>query len=72
MPVDERTAKLAALTARERQIAQAVADGLSNRDIAARFGITEQTVKNHLTSIYEKVGVPSRLQLALALVSKRN
>jgi two-component system nitrate/nitrite response regulator NarL len=58
----------AALTPREQQIASAIADGRSNRDIAARLGITEQTVKNHLTSIFEKVGVDNRLQLGLALV----
>ena len=60
-----------ALTPRERQIAMAIADGRSNRDIAARLGITEQTVKNHLTSIFEKVGVENRLQLALALVRRQ-
>jgi DNA-binding NarL/FixJ family response regulator len=60
-----------ALTPREQQIASAIADGRSNRDIAARLGITEQTVKNHLTSIFEKVGVGNRLQLGLALVRRR-
>jgi two-component system nitrate/nitrite response regulator NarL len=60
-----------ALTPREQQIASAIADGRSNRDIAARLGITEQTVKNHLTSIFEKVGVDNRLQLGLALVKRR-
>ena len=59
-----------ALTPREQQIAQAIADGRTNRDIAARLGITEQTVKNHLTSIFEKVGVDNRLQLGLALVKR--
>ena len=58
------------LTPREQQIASAIADGRSNRDIAARLGITEQTVKNHLTSIFEKVGVDNRLQLGLALVKR--
>ena len=58
------------LTPRERQIAQAIADGRTNRDIAARLGITEQTVKNHLTSIFEKVGVENRLQLGIALVKR--
>jgi two-component system nitrate/nitrite response regulator NarL len=58
------------LTPREQQIASAIADGRSNRDIAARLGITEQTVKNHLTSIFEKVGVDNRLQLGLALVRR--
>jgi len=58
------------LTPREQQIAMAIADGRTNRDIAARLGITEQTVKNHLTSIFEKVGVDNRLQLGLALVKR--
>jgi DNA-binding NarL/FixJ family response regulator len=76
MPVEERTEKragrLSALTARETQIARAVAEGRGNREIATQLGITEQTVKNHLTSIYEKVGVSSRLQLALLIVQERN
>jgi DNA-binding NarL/FixJ family response regulator len=58
------------LTPRERQIAQAIADGRKNRDIASRLGITEQTVKNHLTSIFEKVGVENRLQLGIAIVKR--
>ena len=58
------------LTPREQQIALAIADGRTNRDIASRLGITEQTVKNHLTSIFEKVGVDNRLQLGLALVKR--
>lgn len=61
----------ASLTPREQQIAEAIATGRSNRDIAAQLGITEQTVKNHLTNIFGKVGVGSRLQLALALVKMR-
>jgi two-component system nitrate/nitrite response regulator NarL len=72
MPVEERIERLAALTAREMQIARAVAEGRGNREIAAQLGITEQTVKNHLTSIFEKVGVASRLQLALAIIQERN
>ena len=58
------------LTPRERQIAEAIADGRTNRDIAGRLGITEQTVKNHLTSIFEKVGVENRLQLGIAIVKR--
>ena len=71
MPVEERTDRLGALTTREIQIAKAVAEGRGNRDIANQLGITEQTVKNHLTSIYEKVGVGSRLQLALKMLEQR-
>ena len=58
------------LTGRERQIAEGVSRGLSNRDIAAALGITEQTVKNHLTAIFTKLHVSSRLQLALAILKK--
>jgi two-component system, NarL family, nitrate/nitrite response regulator NarL len=72
MPVEERTDRLSALTTRETQIAKAVAEGRGNREIATQLGITEQTVKNHLTSIFEKVGVASRLQLALAILRERD
>lgn len=55
------------LTAREAQIAELVADGTSNAGIAAALGLREATVKTHLTSIYAKLGVRSRTQLALVL-----
>jgi two-component system nitrate/nitrite response regulator NarL len=53
------------LSAREREIVAAVARGLSNRDIAAEAGIAQQTVKNHLSSIFRKLQVKSRVQLAV-------
>jgi two-component system nitrate/nitrite response regulator NarL len=53
------------LSSRERQIVAAVARGLSNRDIAVEAGIAPQTVKNHLSSIFHKLQVRSRLQLAI-------
>lgn len=53
------------LTARELEIVSAIVDGDSNRQIAARLGITLPTVKNHLTSIFDKTGVSTRLELAL-------
>lgn len=53
------------LTARELTIVSAIVDGDSNRDIAIRAGISLQTVKHHLTSIFDKTGVSSRLELAL-------
>jgi two-component system nitrate/nitrite response regulator NarL len=53
------------LTPRELDIIRAVVDGHSNKEIAARLGVTEPTVKHHLTSIFDKVGVSNRLELAL-------
>jgi two-component system nitrate/nitrite response regulator NarL len=71
MPSDGGRFPFHTLTGRERQIADGVAKGLSNRDIAASLGITEQTVKNHLTAIFNKLQVTSRLQLALAILKGR-
>lgn len=53
------------LSPREREIIVALADGLSNREMAVRFGITEVTVKHHLNSIFDKCGVSNRLELTL-------
>jgi len=59
--------KLASLTPRERAVAELVAQGQSNLEIAFNLKITERTVKAHLTSIYEKTGTGSRLNLALLI-----
>jgi len=53
------------LTSRERQIAQAVSRGLRNRQIAGEFGISEETVKKHLATIYGKLALPGRVALAV-------
>lgn len=53
------------LTRREVHVIAAVAGGATNRDIADDLGLSEQTVKNHLSHIFDKVGVSSRLELAL-------
>ena len=53
------------LSPREREIVAAVARGLSNRDIASATGIAQQTVKNHLSTIFHKLNVRSRVQLAI-------
>ena len=52
------------LSQREREIAALVAQGLKNKGIAEKMFITEQTVKNHLHTIFDKLGVSDRLELA--------
>ena len=59
------------LTPRESEIISAVTNGYTNKEIAAEFKISEQTVKHHLTSIFEKVGVTNRLELALFAMNHR-
>ncbi len=56
------------LTRRELQIVAAIVEGASNKDIGQQFGLSEQTVKNHLSHIFDKVGVSNRLELALYVV----
>jgi two-component system nitrate/nitrite response regulator NarL len=53
------------LTARETEIISFITQGCMNRDIAASLSITEETVKRHLTNIFNKVGMSNRLELAL-------
>jgi DNA-binding CsgD family transcriptional regulator len=57
---------LTTLTRREHEIAGDVADGLANKHIARRRGVSVHTVENHLRSIFRKTGVDSRTKLALA------
>ncbi|HEX5119157.1 MAG TPA: response regulator transcription factor [Pseudonocardiaceae bacterium] len=53
------------LTGREREVLRMVGDGHPNKTIARRLGITERTVKAHLTSVYQRLGVADRTQAAL-------
>ena len=62
-PLDE-------VTERERQLLCALADGLSNSQIAFRFGISRNTVKYHLKNLYEKLGVSNRAMAIVLLLSK--
>lgn len=59
------------LTPREKTIISCLTQGLRNRDIADHLTITEQTVKNHLRSIYDKIGVSDRLELVLYAIHQR-
>ncbi len=56
------------LTPREREIVSAIVAGYTNKDIAQQFSISEQTVKHHLSNIFDKLGVSNRLELALFAV----
>jgi len=56
------------LTSRELEIISAVVEGASNKEIGEHLGLSTQTVKNHMSSIFDKVGVSSRLELALLAV----
>jgi DNA-binding NarL/FixJ family response regulator len=53
------------LTRRELEIVRAIGEAMSNKDIAEHFGISEYTVKHHLSRIFDKIGVFSRLELAM-------
>ena len=55
------------LTPRERELVRLVADGASNKEIARRCAISIKTVKTHLTSIFKKLGLTTRLELAVAV-----
>lgn len=60
--------RLGQLTAREREIVALVGEGLKNREIAERLAIAEKTIKGHLTSIFLKLGLRDRLELALLAI----
>src|SRR5262245_27197754 len=62
---DRRRTKAFGLTKREIEIVRSVVAGYSNREIAERSAITENTVKSHLTHIFNKLGASNRVELAL-------
>lgn len=64
-PSTDGAAWAASLTEREREVAQAVAQGASNKEIARQLDITERTIKAHVGAILEKLGARDRLQLSL-------
>jgi DNA-binding NarL/FixJ family response regulator len=57
------------LTKREIEVLGRIVDGCSNREIATQFGLSEETVKRHLSNIFDKLGVSTRLELALFALS---
>jgi DNA-binding NarL/FixJ family response regulator len=63
---------MARLTPREAQVVHLLADGLSTRDISQKLALTENTIRNYLSAIYEKLGVSSRVELALYAVARED
>src|SRR2546427_57403 len=59
------------LSDREKEIVQLVAQGFRNKEIGEKLFISEQTVKNHLHNIFDKLGVSDRLELALYAIHHR-
>lgn len=53
------------LTKREKDLASLIAEGMTNRDIANRLGLTENTVRNYLQHVFDKVGCSTRAELML-------
>ena len=62
---ESERAKVESLTPREREILLRVGEGLKNEAIARQLGISEKTVRNHLSAIFDKLGVRDRLELLL-------
>jgi two-component system nitrate/nitrite response regulator NarL len=67
---EESKQKKFGLTPRELEIVSAVVAGYSNKEIAEYFKISEDTVKHHLSNIFDKLGVSTRLELALFAVNQ--
>jgi DNA-binding NarL/FixJ family response regulator len=66
-----RTRERSPLSQREREIVGLVAQGFKNKEMAEKMFISEQTVKNHLHNIFDKLGVSDRLELALYAIHKK-
>jgi len=59
------------LTPRELEVVSSIVEGCSNRDIAKQYTISEETVKRHLSNVFDKTGVSTRLELALFAISHK-
>jgi two-component system nitrate/nitrite response regulator NarL len=60
------------LTPREAEVVHLLADGLSTREISQKLVLTEHTIRNYLSSIYDKLGVSTRVELALYAVARED
>jgi DNA-binding NarL/FixJ family response regulator len=59
------------LTPRELEVVTCIVEGCSNKDVARQFAISEETVKRHLSNIFDKTGVSTRLELALFAIAHK-
>lgn len=59
------------LTPRELEVTTCIVEGCSNKDVARQFAISEETVKRHLSNIFDKTGVSTRLELALFAIAHK-
>jgi DNA-binding NarL/FixJ family response regulator len=59
------------LTPRELDVVTCIVEGCSNKDVAKQFAISEETVKRHLSNIFDKTGVSTRLELALFAIAHK-
>jgi len=60
------------LSSREKRIVELVSQGFKNREIALELGITVHVVRNYIVSIYDKVGMSNRVELALWYEARKN
>ncbi|HEX6622693.1 MAG TPA: LuxR C-terminal-related transcriptional regulator, partial [Pyrinomonadaceae bacterium] len=70
---DAQAERLASLTPKEREIIAVISsdEDSTNRQVARRLGISENTLRNHLSSIYDKLGVANRLELLKFAISQK-
>ena len=64
-PANAEATRISALTEREREVIALIGEGLKNKQIGDRLSISETTVRHHLTSIFAKLGVESRLEMLI-------
>jgi DNA-binding CsgD family transcriptional regulator len=65
-----KIAVITGLSKREEEIARLVATGLSNREVAQRLSLNQHTAENHLFRVYEKLGISTRIELVLYILSR--
>jgi DNA-binding NarL/FixJ family response regulator len=66
-----RNTQVHGLTPRELEVTSSIVDGCTNRDIGKQFSISEETVKRHLSNIFDKTGVSTRLELAIYAIAHK-